>query len=145
MDEVAVTQMLAHDRAEWDKLTALLDDHPGKVLHRTGAPWTSRDIYAHLARWTAHSNAEMEAHIAGRPMSPPFDAASAEAINAKWQKEDAVLTLAEAKAKALQAFEKREQILGSIRAGEWDKTLDRVCHYDGSAHLEMHRGYISVG
>jgi hypothetical protein len=145
MDEAAVAQMLARDRVEWDRLTALLDAHPGEVLHKTGAPWTGRDVYAHLTRWLVHSNANMEAHRAGLPISPAFDGDGAEAINSRWQKEDAVLTLAEARAKAFQAFEKREQILRSIRAGEWDSTLDRICHYDGSAHLEMHRGYISLG
>ena len=145
MDEAAVTQMIARDRVEWDRLTAVLDAHPGDVLHKAGAPWTSRDIYAHLARWLVHSNADMEAHRAGLPISPPSDAADAEAINARWQKEDAVLTLVEARARAFGAFERRDQIIRSIRADEWDSTLERICHYDGWAHLEMHRRYISLG
>ncbi len=144
MDEVSVAQMVARDRAEWDQLTALLDAHPGIALHKAGAPWTNRDIYAHLARWTAHSNADMEAHLAGRSMSPAMDEAGIEEINSRWAQEDAALTLAEARANAFAAFERREEIIRSIRPGEWDSTLARVCRYDGATHLEMHRGYISV-
>jgi len=143
VDQAAVTQMLSRDRAEWNLLVAILDAHPDEVLHKPESPpWTSRDIYAHLARWLNHSNKDMETYCAGGSDSPPID--NADEINYWWQQEDSELSLAEARERAFEAFEKRLQIIASIQPDQWDKELERIARYDGSEHLSAHRGYICV-
>lgn len=52
--------MLEEDRAEWEALAAVLDAHPDVPLHDPESrSWTSRDIYAHLARWTERSAGQL--------------------------------------------------------------------------------------
>ncbi|XUW99695.1 MAG: hypothetical protein TUN42_07325 [Dehalogenimonas sp.] len=60
MNIETITEMIRMDRAEWQSLTELLDEHPHANLHKSGPPWTSRDVYAHLARWISYSNKDME-------------------------------------------------------------------------------------
>ena len=65
-------------------------------------------------------------------------------VNAKWQREDCILSLVEARNKAIGAFEKRLSIIESIPMGKWDKILERIASYDGAEHLAGHRKYICV-
>jgi hypothetical protein len=141
MNKKMVTQMIAKDRVEWGLLTVILDAHSTEVLHAPPSPpWTSRDIYAHLARWLNNSNKDMEAYCSGGPLSPAVD--NFEEVNSRWQKEDSSMSLAEARKKASEAFNKRLNILESIPLNKWDKKLERIANYDGSEHLAAHRGYI---
>jgi hypothetical protein len=142
MDQDAVRQMLDKDRAEWSLLVAVLDAHGDEALHTSGAPWTNRDIYAHLSRWLEHSNNDMKTYCAGGSDSPPVD--NADEINFYWQQHDAELTLAEARLKALEAFEKRLEIVASVSPDQWDAELDRIAMYDGWKHYSMHRRYIQL-
>jgi Flavin reductase like domain len=59
IDAADPLEMLREDRAEWDALVVLLDAHPRQALHRGTSVWTSRDIYAHLARWIEHCRARL--------------------------------------------------------------------------------------
>jgi len=120
MDKETVAQMISQDRTEWSLLTAVLDAHPDEILHESQAPpWTSRDVYAHLARWLVQSNKDMEAYCAGRGVSPPVG--DADEVNSR-----------------------RLAIIASIPIDRWDKELERIAHYDGAEHLAAHRRYISV-
>ena len=62
MDVEALEMMLREYRAEWETLISLLDAHPETSLHDpVSPPWTSRDVYAHLARWMELSTSQLEA------------------------------------------------------------------------------------
>src|SRR5512147_1751287 len=103
-----VVSMIRDDRASWDDLVAILEAHPGVILHDPASPWrwTSRDVYAHLARWLTRSMDELENALAGRPALPPLEGTEDE-INRRWQAEDSGMSLDKARVKAQEAFERR--------------------------------------
>ncbi len=143
MNKETVTQMISKDRAEWNLLASILDAHPAEVLHSPQSPpWTSRDVYAHLARWLNNSNKDMESYCSGGDISPHFD--NIDELNSRWQKEDSVLSLAEARTRALEAFSNRLAIIASIPMNRWDEKLERIASYDGAEHLVGHRKFICV-
>ncbi len=143
MDSASVLNMLREDIAEWEKLVAVLEVHPEESLHDPSSPpWTSRDIYAHLARWMEHSTASLEARLAGRT-TPPIKGTFDE-INARWQQEDSGLSLAEAREKARLAFERRRYVIISVPDERWDEELERLARIDGGAHFAEHRSYIII-
>ncbi|OGO40405.1 MAG: hypothetical protein A2147_02475 [Chloroflexi bacterium RBG_16_57_8] len=143
MNEQQLEQMLFSDRAEWHRLVAILDAHPNEVLHSENSPrWTSRDVYAHLARWIAYSNREMIAYLSGDATSPSFDDSDIDKINSAWQKEDSGMSLGQARRRAHEMFEERMNMLEAIPLNRWDETLQKMARYDGSEHLAAHRGYI---
>ena len=141
MDAEAVEAMLREDRAEWEALVAVLETQPEGPLHDLQSPeWTSRDVYAHLARWIGHSTAHLEAHLAGRPF-PKLEGTDDE-INARWQRENSGLSLAEARERARAAFERRIQAIQAVRPGRWDKEMEAIARADGAQHYRGHRSYI---
>jgi hypothetical protein len=143
VDAGAVAAMLREDRDEWQALVALLEAHPDENLHASGSPsWTSRDIYAHLARWIEHSTATLEARLAGRTL-PPLEGADDE-INARWQREDSGQTLDQARRRAQTAFERRLRAIRAVPADRWDRELEAIARADGSEHYKGHRSYIVV-
>jgi hypothetical protein len=144
MDAEAVAAMLREDRAEWDALVAVLEAHPDESLHGAGSPaWTSRDVYAHLARWMEHSTADLEARLAGRSL-PQLEGTDDE-INARWQAEDSGLSLGEARERARRAFERRLQVVEAVPSDRWDEELEKIARYDGAEHYAGHRRSIVVG
>jgi hypothetical protein len=141
MNADKVQAMLRMDRIGWNALVSLLDAHPGESLHDPASPeWTSRDVYAHFARWLNRSNAHIKAYCAGKKL--PELPVAPEEMNGIWQKEDSAMTLAEARTKALAAFARRMDIIASIPPGNWDEEMDRIVRYDGAAHYTMHLNYI---
>jgi hypothetical protein len=144
MNADKVQAMLRMDRIGWDALSSLLDAHPGESLHDPASPrWTSRDVYAHLARWLEHSNACIEAYCAGGEL-PTLDG-TPEEMNARWQREDHRMSLDKTREKALAAFEHRLEIVAAIPPGKWDEKLDRIVSYDGAAHYAQHMNYVVIG
>ena len=155
MDATAIAAMLAEDRREWAALCATLDAHPGGALHdpaplpfREGArglgpQWTARDVYAHLARWISHSTNDLETILAGKRKVQVLEGTEDE-INARWQAEDSGLSLAEARARAQQAFDRRVAAIESVPAGRWNPALDAIAHADDAHHYRAHRGYIAI-
>jgi len=143
MDTEAVAAMLREDIAEWEKLVAVLEAHPEESLHDPDSPpWTSRDVYAHLARWMEHSTALLEARLSGGTI-PPVPGTGDE-INARWQQEDSGLSLAEARERAQQAFERRRYVIMSVLGERWDEEMERHARWDGAEHFTKHRSYIIV-
>jgi hypothetical protein len=141
MDTGAVAAMLREDRDEWEALVAVLEAHTEEGLHETGSPsWTSRDVYAHLARWIGHSTAHLEARLAGRTL-PPLEGADDE-INARWQQEDSRLTLDEARERARTTFERRLRVVDAVPIDRWDEELQAIARADGAEHYRGHRSYI---
>jgi len=137
-----VSSMLRDDRAAWDELVAVLEAHPRVVLHDPASPWrwTSRDVYAHLARWLTRSMDELEAALAGARL-PALEGTEDE-INTRWQREDSSLSLEEARARAQEAFDRRVRLVESVPDDRWDAALERIARYDGAEHYRAHRGYI---
>ena len=97
MDRTEISALLDHDRAEWEALVAALEAYPDVSLHDPASPtWTSRDVYAHLARWMAVSTSHLESEMAGR-LHQQIEGSDDE-INARWQTEDSALSLDDARA-----------------------------------------------
>jgi hypothetical protein len=136
-----VEALIREDRREWAHLCEALDARPDGPLHDPESPeWNARDVYAHLARWIAHSTDDLESVLAGGSISI-VDGADAD-INARWQAEDKSLTLAEARAKALQAFERRIRAIESVPADRWNPGLEAISHADDAKHYRAHRSWI---
>ncbi len=143
MDAEAVAAMLREDRAEWEALTAVLEAHPEGSLHEPNSPsWTSRDVYAHLARWIERSTSELEARLEGGALQP-LEGTDDE-INARWQQEDSGLSLGEARECGRQAFERRLRAIERVPTGLWDGMLEAIARADGAEHYAGHRSYISA-
>ena len=137
-----IETMLQRDEDEWLALVSILDAAADTVVHDPPAPpWNARDVYAHLARWIAHSTAAFEAHRDGRD-PPPDPPGTDDEINARWQAEDAPLSLAQARERAHAAYGRRLSAIGSTAAGAWDNVLRATAHADGYHHYESHRRYI---
>jgi hypothetical protein len=127
----------------WNELACLLEKHPAENLHgKSSPPWTSRDVYAHLARWLNHNNACIEAYCAGKEQ-PHLSAIPLE-MNDIWQKEDSHLTLAQARTKAGVAFTSRLVAIESIPPEKWDAEMAKLVSVDGAVHYAMHMNYIVV-
>lgn len=143
MDTEGLAAMLRGDRAEWEALVAVLEAHPDEPLHDPNAPeWTSRDVYAHLARWMERSTNDLEAWLAGRTL-PPLEGTEDE-INARWQAGDSHLSLDEARKRAREAFERRWRAIESVPADRWDQPLEAIARADGGEHYANHRCYVVV-
>jgi hypothetical protein len=141
MNTGIIQAMLSIDRIGWDALVSLLDAYPEKSLHDPASPrWTSRDVYAHFARWLNHSNACIEAYCAGNEL--PSLEGTPEEMNTRWQREDRRMSLDDAREKALAAFTRRLDIIASIPVDKWDGELERIVRYDGATHYTMHLNYI---
>jgi hypothetical protein len=143
MDAEGVAAMLREDRAGWEALAGVLEAHPQGNLHGVGSPpWTSRDVYAHLARWIEHSTASLEARLAGRTL-PKLEGTDDE-INARWQQEDGGLSLSEARERAWTAFERRLRAIEAVPMERWDERIEAIARADGVQHYASHRRSIAV-
>lgn len=138
MDLSAVESMLSRDHEEWDALCSVLDARPETPLHEKGQPeWTSRDVYAHLARWMNLSTDGIEAWKAG--LMPPVEDGNDDEVNLRWQRQDSSLTFEEARANAQTAFSRRMGVIVSIPMEGWDAVLEELAQADGWKHYEAHR------
>jgi len=143
MNPETLYRMLQEDREEWERLTEILDAHPGVSLHDPGSPvWTSRDVYAHLARWMEHSTAVVKALLAGAVVPAPEG--TGEAINERFQQESADLTLEEARMWAMMTFGERQHTFAAIPSSLWNEEMEKYARADGAEHFRAHREYITL-
>jgi hypothetical protein len=140
MNAEQVKALLTTDLIMWNELACLLEKHPDVNLHAKSLPWTSRDVYAHLARWLNHNNSCIEAYCAGKKQ--PHLSATPLEMNDIWQKEDSLLTLAQARTKAGVAFTSRMVAIESIPLDKWDAEMAKLVNVDGAIHYAMHINYI---
>lgn len=139
-----IAEMLRRDEEEWQALRELLDRAGDRPVHAGGSPsWRASDVYAHLARWIDFSMDQFEARRDGRE-PPPNPPGTDDEINARWQAEDADLTLAEARERALLAYKRRIDAVRSLPAERWDDELKAIANADGFQHFESHRRYIET-
>ena len=145
VDAEAIAARVREDHAEWKALVAVLGAHPDVPLHDPSSPaWTSRDVYAHLARWMEHSTAALEARLAGRPL-PADPEGTDDEVNARWQQEDSRLTLDEARERAQRAFDRRLLAIEKVPLDLWDdQVVEAMALDDGAGHYTNHRKYIAV-
>ena len=135
--------MLQEDRAEWQALVAVLDAHPEASLHEPGSPpWTSRDVYAHLARWMELSTSQLEAGL-DEGTIPRIEGTDDE-INARWQQEDSGLSLEEARTWAQSEYNRRLRVVEGVPAHRWNDKTEALAHADDAQHYAGHRRYIVV-
>jgi len=143
MDAEAIQEMLLQDRQEWDSLVAALEKDPHEPLHDPESPdWVSRDVYTHLASWMEHSTCDLEAHLAGRTLSP-LDGTDDE-INAAFQTAHNHMSLDEARAWAQREFARRIEAIKAVPPQRWDPILEAAARADGAQHYRAHHGYIAV-
>ena len=134
--------MLQRDESEWRTLISILDAAGDTVVHEPAVPpWNARDVYAHLARWIAHSTDAFEASRDGHD-PPPDPPGTDDEINARWQAEDASLSFAQAHDRAHAAYQRRLSAIRSAAADAWDNALRATAQADGYRHYESHRRYI---
>ena len=65
-----------------------------------------------------------------------------DAANARWRTEDAALTAAEARARALRARDQARALMQSLPPGEWDERLLGVFSANTAEHYREHLAYI---
>ncbi len=143
MDVAAIEKMLNEGRSEWEALVTLLDTHPEENLHDPASPpWTSRDVYAHLTRWTNYLMDQLEAKLANREF--PILEGTIDEVNISWQQEDCRLSLPEARERAIQALEKLERTIRTVPPERWNKELESLAMRGNGRHYAEHRSYIIV-
>jgi len=145
MNAGLIEKMLNEDKNEWEAFVALLDSHPEENLHDPESPpWTNRDVFAHLARWTIYSIEQLEGRIAGR--KPPSLDDTIDEINIRWQIEDSRISLVEARERAIEAYEKWARTIESVPPEYWSEELELLAGItDGKHwHYALHRKYIIV-
>lgn len=81
----------------WQRLRALLEQHSDREnLHDpAGTPWSSREVYAHFARYQSSNIAQLHRILAGQDPVPP-SGEDENVINERWAAEDRALTLEKA-------------------------------------------------
>jgi len=145
MNVELIEKMLDEDKTEWEAFVTLLNSHPEENLHDPDSPpWTSRDVFAHLARWTVYSIEQLEARIAGRESHSL--GGTIEEINIQWQNEDQKISLAEARKRALEAYEEWVNTIRSVPLECWNKELESIAGIDDGKHWHytLHRSWIIV-
>ena len=140
-----IDAMLREDGEAWTELCAVLDAHPDVNLHSRGSsPWNSRDAYAHLARWMEYSTKVLKALVAGEKPPPPTPEDISEELNVKWQAEDTLLNLKEARKLALHAFQERQYAIQAIPLAMWGGEIEKFARFDGAHHFRDHLSYITL-
>ncbi|MCJ7604947.1 MAG: 6-carboxytetrahydropterin synthase QueD, partial [Dehalococcoidales bacterium] len=143
MTREIIAAMLKEDADTWAELVAILDAHPEVNLHAPGSkPWNSRDAYAHLARWMEYNAAKINAAVAGKPI--PVVGESVEEVNARWEAEDASLSLDEARQWAVISCETRKRVVESIPVSRWDSEIEQLARIEGASHFREHLSYITL-
>lgn len=143
MNASDIEARLAEDDRAWAELVAKLDAHPDVNLHAPGSvPWNSRDVYAHLARWLEFNTANLQALLAGHhPADPGKDY---DGLNARWQAEDASLSLEEARQWAMMAYEVRKRTIAAIPPSLWSGDIREQIGLEGAVHFRDHLSWITL-
>ena len=91
-------RVLGEGAEAWQRLRALLEGHADQEnLHDpAGTPWSSRDIYAHFARYQSSNLAQLQRILASGDPAPPRGE-DENIVNERWAAEDRALTLEQAR------------------------------------------------
>jgi hypothetical protein len=141
---VAERERMLREGAElFAQLQHLLDARSDESsLHADGASaWTSRDVYAHFARWTGFTIEQVQRKSAGIDWLPPIPGTDDE-INERWAAEDRALTTAQAKAWCVESAEHLRLLMRGLSADQWSR-FGRKCMEDiGGGHYRAHIEFI---
>lgn len=141
MDAESLHQLQDKDAAGWQRLSGYLDATPEGRVHGDDAdPWSSADVYAHLARWLDHASDLLEAQRDGTPK--PEDDGTTDEINACWRAEDAGIDLTTARSRAFSAHDRYLSAASSLPLDRWNQELENTAMYDGWDHYDEHLKYI---
>lgn len=141
MNESDVAALVREQTDEWEALTAILDAYPSESLHDPETPeWTSRDVYAHLARWMQFSLDNFKGFLDGQEVHDL--GTSADEMNARWKMEDSHLSLDEARILAQTTFERWLEGIKSVPSERWNDEFVKFVCIDGSYHYRTHMSYI---
>ncbi len=143
MNREIIDEMMRRDRAAWEELTAILDANPDRSLHEPGTPlWTSRDAYAHLARWMEYGTQAIKVLLSGGAV--PERTESDDEINGRWQREDSDMSLDETRQWAACALMERERMLQSVPESRWGGDIEKYARWNGETHFRDHISYITL-
>jgi hypothetical protein len=83
------------------------------------------------------STKQLTAQLEGR--TSPIEDGTDDEINARWQTEDRVLRLDQARSWAQRAFDERVLSIQAVPSDRWTPPLERTARGDGSHHYASHR------
>ena len=127
--------MMADEDRWWNAIEAALDAHPGSRFHLEGDPWDARDVWAHLARWLDRAVDVCEARLEGRI---PERIDDFDVQNAAWQREDSVLSLDEAKSRAMEARRRLLEFVDATPTERWDAPMSGSIASNSAYHYLEH-------
>ncbi len=143
MNREIIDDMMRRDREAWEELTAILDANPDRSLHEAGSPlWTSRDAYAHLARWMEYGTQAIKTLLAGGTV--PERTETDDEINERWRREDSDMSLDETRQWAGCALMERERMLESVPESRWGGDIEKYARWNGETHFRDHISYITL-
>jgi hypothetical protein len=141
MDANSLRELLDKDAAGWQRITAYLEANlEGRVHGDDADPWTSADLYAHLARWLDHTSDLLEAQRDGTPK--PQEDGTIDEINARFRAEDAGIDITTARPRAVAAHDRYISAVSSLPLDRWNQELESDAMYDGWDHYDQHLNYI---
>ncbi len=135
--------LLTEGAQVWDQLDALLRQHATTPnLHAEGAAeWSSRDVYAHLARWIGRTVEQVQRKSAGVDWLPPLTGTDDE-INERWAAEDRALTLKQAREWCIATTETLRRLIEDLSVDQWNRFGRRCMEDIDGGHYRAHIEFI---
>jgi len=138
-------RLLAEGAEVWERLRARLDAdaHRGS-LHESDSPaWTSREVYAHFARYQSHSLENLHRRLASNdPL--PSDGLDDDARNERWAESDRALTLEQARDWCLATTEALRGAVLALTPERWAEFGTLVADDVLAPHYQAHLEYIEA-
>jgi len=135
-------RLLSEGRAAWEQLSALLDARAELAqVHSSGPAWTSRDVFAHLARWQVRSIDRLTKRMAGNPPLAPLPGTDDE-INAGWHAADQALSLPAARTWCLETAEALRSLLLALTPEQWEDFGRDLAVNASAVHYDEHLGFL---
>ena len=142
-------RVLAEGAEAWARLQALLEEHADREnLHDpSGTPWSSREIYAHFARYQSSNIRHMHCLLASGELwtSNGEGGDDENVINERWAAEDRALTLEEARAWCEATTEQARAVAMSLPPEVWAQWGRWVADDVLAPHYLSHIRYIETG
>ncbi|MEZ4504084.1 MAG: hypothetical protein R3C39_15785 [Dehalococcoidia bacterium] len=136
-------RLLAEGTEAWARLRARLDaDAERGSLHDPDSPaWSSREVYAHFARYQSHSLENLHRRLAGNdPL--PSDGLDDDTRNERWAEADRALTVEEARDWCLATTEALRLAALALTPERWAEFGTSVADDVLSPHYLAHLEYI---
>lgn len=132
-DRARMAVILRESRLTWEALDRELGARLAEPVQGT---WTAAVVYGHVGRWLELAAARLEAYLESGAL--PEAAGDEDATNDRWAAEDALLGVAEARARCAAAFERLHGLLAELDPNRWDETVFQLAEDDAWNHLRTH-------